>query len=48
MTSILWIVLALALWLSPATAQEDLQSLVEGAKKEGSLAHYISMQTADI
>jgi iron(III) transport system substrate-binding protein len=48
MTSILWIVLALALWLSPARAQEDLQSLVEGAKKESSLALYMSMQTADI
>lgn len=48
MRSFLSIALVLALWLSSASAQEDLRSLVEGAKKEGSLALYMSMQTADI
>lgn len=48
MTTVLSIALAFVLWLSPVGAQEDLQSLVEGARKEGSLALYMSMQTGDI
>ncbi|MBI4529578.1 MAG: ABC transporter substrate-binding protein [Deltaproteobacteria bacterium] len=48
MKSILWLVLVVVLSFSIASAQEDLQSLVDGAKKEGSLTLYMSMQTGDI